>query len=129
MKRFALIAVTCLAACVPQEESHDAKADYADYCAGCHGPSGKGDGPLAADLAKKPADLSLLAQRNKGSFPTTKVMAQIWGYTGKKGDGVMPDFAPLLEGDLVPYDGGDGIKTPTPTRLVALAEYLKALQK
>ena len=129
MIRFALIALASLAACVPQEETHSAKADFADYCAACHGPEGKGDGPLAGDLAKKPADLSLLAQRNKGTFPTTKVMAQVWGYTGKKGDGIMPDFAPLLEGNLVPYDGGDGIETPTPTRLVALAEYLKALQK
>ncbi|MBL9058194.1 MAG: cytochrome c, partial [Rhodobacteraceae bacterium] len=42
--------------------------------------------------------------------------------------GVMPDFAPMMTGDLVPYDGGDGIETPTPERLVALAEYLKTLQ-
>ena len=41
----------------------------------------------------------------------------------------MPSFAPLLEGALVPYDGGDGIETPTPERLVALAEYLKRLQE
>jgi hypothetical protein len=33
-----------------------------------------------------------------------------------------------MEGDLVPYDGGDGIPTPTPVRLVALAEYLRTLQ-
>lgn len=129
MIRFAPLCAILLAGCVPQEETHSAKADFADYCAGCHGATGLGDGELVADLAKKPADLTLLAHRNKGAFPTTKVMAQIWGYTGKKGDGVMPDFAPLLEGSLVPYDGGDGIATPTPARLVALAEYLKFIQK
>ncbi len=83
---------------------------------------------MAGDLAKQPADLTLLAKRNKGVFPTTKVMAQIWGYAGMKGKGVMPNFGPLMEGDTVPYDGGDGIETPTPVRLVALAEYLKTLQ-
>ena len=56
-------------------------------------------------------------------------MAQIWGYAGAKGQGVMPEFSALMEGDAVPYDGGDGILTPTPLRLVALAEYLKTLQE
>ena len=41
----------------------------------------------------------------------------------------MPEFGPLLQGDLVPYDGGDGIATPTPVRLVQITEYLKALQE
>ena len=31
---------------------------YEDNCTGCHGVSGHGDGPLAADLPIKPADLS-----------------------------------------------------------------------
>lgn len=120
-----------LFACVeygkPPEKTTGAH-DYNDYCGACHGPSGKGDGETAAGLDKKPANLTTLAARNKGVFPTTKVMAQIWGYAGKKGRGVMPDFAPLLAGEAVPYDGGDGIATPTPIRLVELAEYLKTLQ-
>ena len=41
----------------------------------------------------------------------------------------MPSFAPLLDGDLVGYDGGDGIASPTPVRLVQVAEYLKSLQE
>ena len=67
--------------------------------------------------------------KNGGKFPTTRVMAQIWGYAGAKGRGVMPDFGPMLQGEMVPYDGGDGIETPTPIRLVELAEYLKRLQQ
>ncbi|NEX47707.1 c-type cytochrome [Pseudotabrizicola algicola] len=102
--------------------------DFADFCAGCHGVSGKGDGEMAAGLARRPADLTLLARRNGGTFPTTQVMAKIWGYTGGRGAGVMPNFGPLLDGDLVPYDGGDGILTPTPVRLVQIAEHLKTLQ-
>lgn len=120
-----------LSACVDQAklpQKTTGAQDYADYCAACHGSAGKGDGEAAQALAQTPADLTALAARNHGAFPTTKVMAQIWGYAGKKGQGVMPDFAPLLEGDTVRYDGGDGIATPTPIRLVELAEYLKTLQ-
>ncbi len=131
MRIIALAAVMGLVGCVeankPAAQTSGA-GDYADYCAACHGATGKGDGAAAAGLGKKPADLSLLAKRNSGAFPTTRVMAQIWGYSGKKGGGIMPDFAPLLEGEAVPYDGGDGIETPTPVRLVQIAEYLKVLQ-
>ena len=103
--------------------------DFADYCSACHGVGGKGDGEMALNLTRRPADLTGLSARNGGTFPTTQVMAKIWGYTGGKGGAaVMPNFGPLLESDLVPYDGGDGIMTPTPLRLVQIAEHLKTLQ-
>lgn len=129
-----MIALLGLAACVlpsaPEEEQTTGAADFASYCAGCHGAGGKGDGEMAAGLAQKPADLTGLSARNGGVFPTTRVMAQIWGYTGGKDGGrVMPEFSALLDGALVPYDGGDGIMTPTPVRLVELAEYVKGLQE
>lgn len=129
---FLLIATLGLSACLPGSEETAGPTgaqDYAAYCSACHGSSGAGAGELAAELAVKPADLTTLSAKNGGDFPTTRVMAQIWGYAGKKGQDVMPDFGPLLDGDLVPYDGGDGIETPTPIRLVQIAEYLKTLQK
>ncbi len=33
---------------------------YATHCASCHGPSGKGDGPAAANLPVKPSDLTAI---------------------------------------------------------------------
>jgi cytochrome c553 len=128
----AILAVLGLSACVSDEPDPvpTGAEDYAAFCATCHGASGTGDGEQAATLARKPADLTGLSDRNGGTFPSTAVMAQIWGYTGgKDGDRVMPEFASLLDGELVPFDGGDGIMTPTPIRLVQLAEYVKALQK
>lgn len=126
-----LMAALALSGCVQGsagDEDTSPAMDFADYCAGCHGAGGKGDGVGAAGLDKAPSDLTQLAARNKGVFPTTRVMAQIWGYTGKKGGGVMPDFSPMLAGATVPFDGGDGIATPTPIRLVALAQYLETIQ-
>lgn len=130
LRPFALTALgLALSACVETKDPPSTgAADFAAYCSSCHGAGGKGDGEMADSLAKRPADLTKLSKRNKGHFPTTRVMAQIWGYAGAKGRGIMPDFGPLLEGDMVPYDGGDGIETPTPIRLVELAEYLKAIQ-
>jgi mono/diheme cytochrome c family protein len=129
-----LPAALMLGACVEKDATPSGKEDFATFCSACHGLSGRGDGDAAAVLDRKPADLTGLSARNGGVFPGTRVMAKIWGYTGVKpghvADGSpMPKFGPLLQGDLVPYDGGDGIASPTPVRLVGIAEYLKRLQR
>lgn len=123
-----LLILPLLAACVPEEPPTGAE-DFAAFCSGCHGAGGKGDGELAGDLDRRPADLTRLARRNGGEFPKLRVMAKIWGYTGgKDGGAVMPNFGPLLDSQLVLYDAGDGIESPTPLRLVQLAEYVESLQ-
>ncbi|ODM41760.1 c-type cytochrome [Cereibacter johrii] len=128
--RHALIALAVLplAACVAQPGVPTGRADFTALCAGCHGAGGRGDGEMAALLDRKPADLTTLSARNGGRFPGTRVMAQIWGYA-KTGDRVMPEFGPLLDSETVPFDGGDGILTPTPIRLVQLEQYLRTLQQ
>ncbi|HTF36041.1 MAG TPA: cytochrome c [Myxococcota bacterium] len=52
---------------------------YRRYCASCHGVEGRGDGPLAASLNQKPADLTTLAKRNGGKFDEAAVMMTIDG--------------------------------------------------
>lgn len=129
MRRLAVLAVLALAAgCVAEEKQPTGAEDFATFCAGCHGAAGKGDGPGAAGLPRHPANLTTLAKRHDGTFPKLRVMAKIWGYTGKYGDTPMPNFGPLLDSPLVPYDAGDGISSPTPLRLVQLAEYVESLQ-
>lgn len=119
-----------LMACVPAEpELPSGREDFLAFCAACHGTSARGDGEMARELPRAPADLTGLSRRAGGAFPMTKVMAKIWGYTGGRGGAaVMPNFGPLLESAPVPFDGGDGIQTPTPIRLVQIAEYLKSVQ-
>lgn len=119
-----------LAACIPMKDAVSvptAAEDYSDMCAVCHGPAGKGDGEVARDLGLTPPDLTQLAANNGGVFPKARVMSQIYGYTQKGPTGEMPAFGELLEGETVLVDTGDGIATPTPLRLVQLAEYIEAL--
>ena len=119
-----------LAACQPGDMPTPSGAeDFATYCAACHGRDGKGAGSVADTMDKPPADLTQLAAANDGSFPMTRVMSKIWGYAKAPDGTVMPQFAPLLDQDqIVLFDSGDGIATPTPLRLVQLAEYLKTIQ-
>lgn len=125
-----ILLTLALAGCVGQGGvGPDPTRDFSEYCAACHGAGGRGDGPAGEGLSPKPADLTGLAAQNGGVFPTTRVMAYIWRGEGAAAHRAMPAFAPLLEGSLIPYDGGDGIETPTPERLVALAEYLKTVQE
>jgi mono/diheme cytochrome c family protein len=129
MRWITLLTPLALVACVEREARPTGAEDFATYCSACHGMSGKGDGDAATTLDRKPADLTRLTAGNGGAFPGTEVMAKIWGYTGgRDGASPMPAFGPLLEGELMPYDGGDGIATPTPLRLVQLAEHVRALQ-
>jgi mono/diheme cytochrome c family protein len=34
---------------------------FKQYCVSCHGPAGRGDGPAAASLKPRPADLAMMA--------------------------------------------------------------------
>lgn len=119
-----------LAACMVEQEAPPPTGaeDFATFCAACHGAGGKGDGEVAATLAKAPADLTRLSADNGGAFPAARVMSKIYGYTGQPADALMPDFGSLLEGETVLFDSGDGIPTPTPLRLVQLAEHVETLQ-
>lgn len=117
-----------LVACQQVPSSPSARQDFAVWCAACHGESGRGDGPAASGLTRKPADLTHIAARNGGTFPMARVMSTINGYFRPE-DGVMPHFGDVLDSETVLVDTGDGILSPAPERLVALAEYLKGLQE
>lgn len=44
--------------------------EYMASCASCHGVSAKGDGAVRMYLTKAPTDLTIMAKRNGGVFPT-----------------------------------------------------------
>jgi mono/diheme cytochrome c family protein len=49
------------------------KGSYTRSCAVCHGDDGKGDGPYASALKQQPADLTQLAKKSNGAFPSERV--------------------------------------------------------
>ena len=57
----------------PSGQIISGKLQFRQYCAQCHGMDAKGDGPVAAALKKKPADLTTLAKKNGGVFPEQEV--------------------------------------------------------
>lgn len=120
-----------LAACMQLTPPVSGQALYDENCAICHGPGGRGDGPAARAYSEPLPDLTTMAARNGGVFPLPEIMSKIDGYTrgARVGDEGMPEMGALLEGEVVRFDSGDGILTPTPVKLIALAEYLEEIQQ
>ncbi len=50
-----------------------------DSCASCHGDKGHGDGPVAPFFKLSPPDLTRIARRHGGEFPTEQVRKIIDG--------------------------------------------------
>lgn len=122
-------AAALLVACAPEMRARMAAQDYAEFCVSCHGPSGRGNGPAAAGLTQRPADLTTISARHGGSFPRLQMLGWITGYTMGRTESDMPQFGRLLDGRTIMYDAGDGNPAPTPERIVGLVEYVERLQK
>ncbi|RJL00712.1 cytochrome C [Paracoccus aestuarii] len=118
-----------VAACAPEAAPTGAARDYAQYCADCHGPAGRGNGPAAVGMTPAPSDLTQLAANAGGVYPAPRVMGQLVGYTMGRSESHMPVFETLREGPVVMYDDGSGQRVATPARLVALADYIRTLQR
>jgi mono/diheme cytochrome c family protein len=79
----------------PAASAQDVSSGRTEYmlsCAQCHGIDAKGDGVLAGYLTTPPADLTVLASRNGGVFPSDSLYATIegGGPTGPHGSREMP---------------------------------------
>ena len=93
------------------------------YCASCHGRSGRGDGPTAAALKTRPADLTVLARTNRGAFPRERVLAFIEGSqrAASHGSPDMPVWGPTLRA----LDASDARVTVRLQNLVAFVESIQ----
>ena len=97
---------------------------YKAYCAVCHGPGAKGDGPLAKALKTAPSDLTHISSRNGGMFPAAKVRRIISGeesLAAGHGSRDMPVWGPIFS--QVAWDQDLGR-----VRVDNLARYLESLQ-
>ena len=125
-----LVAVAFFDAASAQEMGYG-EAQFRDSCAVCHGPEGKGDGPLADELQTRPADVTRLAEKNGGEFPYYRVFAVIDGRYIVPGHGErdMPVWGrQFIEEDAKTY-GPIGGEAVTQERIHALTGYVASLQR
>jgi mono/diheme cytochrome c family protein len=97
---------------------------YKSYCAACHGKDAKGDGPAAPALKAAPPDLTTLAQRNNGKYPTARVASILRGQEQivAHGNQEMPVWGPVFS---AVSGGNQGIVN---LRISNLSKYLESLQ-
>ena len=97
---------------------------FGTYCAACHGPSGKGDGPAASAFKKAPRDLTKLAQDNGGKYPAAHVAAVIRGQatTPSHGSQDMPIWGPLFSSISQGHQG------QVQQRITNLVSYIESQQ-
>jgi len=113
------------------------KYEYDTKCASCHGLSGKGDGMLRPYLVNAPSDLTTLAKRNGGAFPSQLVWLTIDGRTekpiGPHGSREMPVWGSEYRQEVLRAAGPEGMAFAQPEwyvrgRIVALIDYLSRIQ-
>ena len=63
----------------PATSAASGKEMFMNYCASCHGKSGTGDGPAAGALKVAPANLTELAKKNGGKYPSMRVSSMLNG--------------------------------------------------
>jgi mono/diheme cytochrome c family protein len=75
------------------------RADFGRWCAPCHGASGTGNGPLAAKLDPRPADLTLIAKREGDAFRVDDLITYVDGRAmlAVHGPREMPEWGPIFE--------------------------------
>jgi len=97
---------------------------FEDHCAACHGPDGKGHGPAAAAQKRPPADLTAIAHRNSGSFPSERIAEVIRGggpVPGHEQDRIMPVWGRVFNGECGPAFSRRAV--------IELKRYLESIQR
>ena len=94
------------------------------HCVACHGEDARGDGPLAPALKTRPPDLTVLAKKNGGAFPSAEVRKIISGEDVLISHGTreMPIWGPIFHQVESDQDFGN-------VRVENLVKYLQSIQR
>jgi mono/diheme cytochrome c family protein len=100
---------------------------YRKFCASCHGPNARGDGPLAQSLKKSPADLTLIASRY-GGFPVKRIEEVVDGRVAIDAHG--PSAMPVWGEEFTRSQSGDLRAERDASAVIhKIVEYLRTLQR
>jgi len=107
------------------EDRSPGASTFRTHCARCHGADGRGEGPLSDNLRYHPPDLSQIAARHGGSFPTEKVIRIVDGRSPLKGHGGpdMPVWGDAFKNADTGYDD-----RRVREKIRDVVEYLRTLQ-
>jgi mono/diheme cytochrome c family protein len=124
---FVLLPAAVQASTAIAQERPNGQDEFRTYCASCHGTSGRGNGIMAEQLVKKPADLTVLAKNNGGRFPLDRVIATIDGRFEVAGHGAreMPVWGKIFRSD---HEASNS-PVSAEDRTLALAYYIRGIQK
>jgi len=102
----------------------DGAVIFKQDCAVCHGASGNGDGPAAKDLKAQPPNLTTLAKRHGGEFPTGYVLDILHNGIAAPAHGTieMPVWGPMF--DTMSRNN----QAQSKLRINNLVGYLKSIQ-
>ncbi len=105
--------------------SNSGKEMFKSYCAVCHGTDAKGNGPAASALKTTPPDLTLLAEKNGGKYPSAHVASVLRGQasTPSHGSQEMPIWGPLFSSI------SEGHEAQVQQRTANLVTYIETLQR
>jgi mono/diheme cytochrome c family protein len=134
-----LMALISAAGITNAQETQTEKTDFGQRefqttCAVCHGQEGRGDGPYASMLKTPVPDLTMLSQRNGGTFPFQRVYDMIDGTVMTSGHGTrrMPIWGQVytFRTDENYYWGASPLHAQpfVRARILALTEYIARLQ-
>jgi mono/diheme cytochrome c family protein len=101
---------------------------YAQLCVSCHGPLGKGDGPVAPALKTTVPDLTRISAREGRKFPEERLREMIDGRAALPAHGTreMPVWGYELEARVPAETPGRAAAQGMTDRLV---EYLRSIQE
>ena len=97
---------------------------YKNYCASCHGTDLKGNGPAASALKIPATDLTYLAKKEGGKYPSAKVVSAIKGDVDLPAHGSkdMPVWGPLF------WRLSGGHESEVQQRITNLNSYIESKQ-
>lgn len=128
----AALVMLLVSACVGTPERKPAQMSglemYQQLCSSCHGVSGQGDGPVSSLIKIDVPDLTRIATRDGGEFPTEDVRRTIDGRWDRRAHGArdMPVWGWQLYGGSSTNDAQE--RAIVDSMIDRLVVYLRSIQ-